>query len=149
MSSKTQIAQYQARRALARHFSGAWMFIDEGGPRAPIAPPAEAAPAPAEELPAVLPAGTPIIVVEERTPPVPLPALELQRPDRQAELCAIENESAVLSALDRPNVQADSRWVASMGGIPPDEGNGTLQRLLRKRIVTMAARARWVRVQEA
>ncbi len=66
-----------------------------------------------------------------------------------AELCALENESAVLSALDRPNFQADSRWVASMIGIPLDEVNVTLQRLLRKRIVTMAARARWVRVQEA
>ena len=66
-----------------------------------------------------------------------------------AELCALENESAVLSALDRPNFQADSRWVASMIGIPLDEVNVTLQRLLRKRIVTMATRARWVRVQEA
>lgn len=60
-----------------------------------------------------------------------------------AELCALENESAVLSALDRPNFQADSRWVASMVGIPLDEVNVTLQRLLRKRIVTMTTRARW------
>ena len=66
-----------------------------------------------------------------------------------AELCALENEAAVLSALDRPNFQADSRWVASMVGIPLDEVNVTLQRLLRKRIVTMTARARWERVQEA
>jgi transcriptional regulator with XRE-family HTH domain len=74
--------------------------------------------------------------------------LRLGAPDI-AELCALENESAVLSALDRPNFQADSRWVASMAGIPLDEVNVTLQRLVRKRIVTMAARARWVRVQEA
>ena len=60
-----------------------------------------------------------------------------------AELCALENESAVLSALDRPNFQADSRWVASMVGIPLDEVNVTLQRLLRKRILTMTAHARW------
>ncbi len=66
-----------------------------------------------------------------------------------AELCALENESAVLSVLDRRNFQADSRWVASMIGIPLDEVNVTLQRLLRKRIVTMTARARWERVQEA
>jgi hypothetical protein len=66
-----------------------------------------------------------------------------------AELCALENESAVLSALDRPNFQADSRWVASMVGIPLDEVNVTLQRLLRKRIVSMTTRARWARVQEA
>ena len=63
-----------------------------------------------------------------------------------AELCALENESAVLSALDRPNFRADSRWVASMAGIPLDEVNVTLQRLLRKRIVTMTARARWERL---
>jgi transcriptional regulator with XRE-family HTH domain len=65
-----------------------------------------------------------------------------------AELCALENELAVLSALDRPNFQADSRWVASMVGIPLDDVNVTLQRLLRKRIVTMTTRARWERVQE-
>ena len=64
---------------------------------------------------------------------------------RVAELCALENESAVLAALDRPSFQADSRWVASMVGIPLDEVNVTLQRLLRKRIVTMTARARWER----
>ena len=68
-----------------------------------------------------------------------LPAQEI------AELCALENESAVLAALDRPNFQADSRWVASMAGIPIDEVNVTLQRLLRKRIVTMTARASWQR----
>ena len=71
--------------------------------------------------------------------------LRLSAPDI-AELCALENESAVLAALDRPTFRADSRWVASMVGIPIDEVNVTLQRLLRKRIVTMTARARWERV---
>jgi transcriptional regulator with XRE-family HTH domain len=66
-----------------------------------------------------------------------------------AELCALENESAVLSAIERNGFQADSRWIASMIGIPLDEVNVTLQRLLRKRIVTMTTRARWDRVQEA
>jgi hypothetical protein len=66
-----------------------------------------------------------------------------------AEQCALENEAAVLAALDRPGFEADSRWVATRVGIPLDEVNVTLQRLLRKRIVTMATRARWVRVQEA
>jgi transcriptional regulator with XRE-family HTH domain len=65
-----------------------------------------------------------------------------------AELCALENESAVVATLDRRNFQADSRWVASMVGIPLDEVNVTLQRLLRKRIVAMTTRARWERVQE-
>jgi hypothetical protein len=62
-----------------------------------------------------------------------------------AELCALENEAAVLATLDRPNFKADSRWVATMAGIPIDEVNVTLQRLLRKRIVKMAERARWTR----
>jgi transcriptional regulator with XRE-family HTH domain len=66
-----------------------------------------------------------------------------------AELCALEHESAVLSAIDRRNFRADSRWIATMIGIPLDEVNVTLQRLLRKRIVTMTTRARWQRVQEA
>jgi hypothetical protein len=35
-----------------------------------------------------------------------------------------------------------------MAGIPIDDVNITLQRLLRKRMVTMAARARWVRAEE-
>jgi hypothetical protein len=65
-----------------------------------------------------------------------------------AELGALENESAVLDALERPNFQADSRWVATVVGIPLDEVNVTLQRLLRKRIVTMTARARWLRAEE-
>jgi transcriptional regulator with XRE-family HTH domain len=66
-----------------------------------------------------------------------------------AELCALENESAVLTALDRPNFEADSRWIATVVGIPLDEVNVAIQRLLRKRIVTMAASTRWVRVEEA
>ena len=74
--------------------------------------------------------------------------LRLAGPDI-AELCALENESAVLTAIERPNFQADSRWIASMVGIPLDEVNVTIQRLLRKRIVTMTARARWQRVLEA
>lgn len=68
-------------------------------------------------------------------------------PAAVAELCALENETAVLSALDRPNFRSDSRWIASMVGIPLDEVNITLQRLLRKRIVTMTTRARWERTQ--
>jgi transcriptional regulator with XRE-family HTH domain len=66
-----------------------------------------------------------------------------------AELCALENESAVLTVLERPNFQADSRWIATIVGIPLDEVNVAIQRLLRKRIVTMASRTRWVRGQEA
>jgi hypothetical protein len=54
-----------------------------------------------------------------------------------AELCALENEAAVLTVVDRPNFKADSRWVASMVGIPLDEVNVALQRLIRKRMMSM------------
>jgi hypothetical protein len=64
-----------------------------------------------------------------------------------AELCALEDESAVLSAIDRSNFQASSRWVANMVGIPLDQVNVTLQRLLRKRVISMTG-PRWARVQE-
>jgi transcriptional regulator with XRE-family HTH domain len=63
-------------------------------------------------------------------------------PPQIAELCALENEAAVLATLGRPDPRANSRWVATMAGIPIDEVNITLQRLLRKRIVTMKE-ARW------
>ena len=66
-----------------------------------------------------------------------------------AEHCAAENESAVLAALERPGFRADSRWLASVAGIPLDEVNVTIQRLLRKRMVTMTSRERWLRVEEA
>jgi transcriptional regulator with XRE-family HTH domain len=45
-----------------------------------------------------------------------------------AEHCAIEHESAVLAALTRPGFRADSRWVATIAGIPLDDVNVTLHR---------------------
>ena len=64
------------------------------------------------------------------------------------ELCALENESAVLAAVDLPGFQANSRWLATMLGLPLDDVNVTLQRLLRKRMLAMTARTRWQRLQE-
>jgi len=58
------------------------------------------------------------------------------------EHCAVEHESAILAAVQRPGFRADSRWLATMAGIPLDEVNVTLQRLLRKRKLTMGRR-RW------
>ena len=60
------------------------------------------------------------------------------QPRAIAEHVPLEHESAVLAALERPGFRADSRWVATMAGIPLDEVNVTLQRLLRRRIVTMS-----------
>ena len=64
------------------------------------------------------------------------------------ELAALEYESAVLDAVGRPAFRPDSRWLASVTGIPLDAVNFTLQRLLRKRKLTMASRERWLRVEE-
>jgi transcriptional regulator with XRE-family HTH domain len=70
-------------------------------------------------------------------------------PSAIAEHCAAEHEAAVLAALHRPGFRADSRWLSSMVGIPLDDVNITLQRLLRKRIVSMRSHESWVRVEEA
>ena len=61
------------------------------------------------------------------------------------EHCAIEHEAAVLAALARPGFRPDTRWLATIAGIPIDEVNVTLQRLLRKRVVTMRSPTSWVR----
>jgi transcriptional regulator with XRE-family HTH domain len=66
-----------------------------------------------------------------------------------AEHCAIEHEGAVLAAVQRPGFHASSRWIATIAGIPLDEVNVTLQRLLRKRKLTMASRTEWMRGEEA
>ena len=66
-----------------------------------------------------------------------------------AEHCAVEHEAAVLSAIERPGFRADSRWIATIAGIPLDDVNVTLQRLLRKRKLTMWSRAQWARAEEA
>jgi transcriptional regulator with XRE-family HTH domain len=58
------------------------------------------------------------------------------------EHCAVAHESAILAAVQRPGFRADSRWLATMAGIPLDDVNVTLQRLLRKRQLTMERR-RW------
>jgi transcriptional regulator with XRE-family HTH domain len=68
-------------------------------------------------------------------------------PDTVAELCALENEAAVLSVLARSNFQANSRWVSAMVGIPVDEVNVALQRLLRQRAMTMITPTQWQRVK--
>jgi len=59
-----------------------------------------------------------------------------------AEHCACEHEAAVLAAVERAGFRPDSRWLASMAGIPVDDVNATLQRLLRKQKLRME-RERW------
>jgi transcriptional regulator with XRE-family HTH domain len=65
-----------------------------------------------------------------------------------AEHCAAENESAILDAIGRPNFRADSRWLSTMSGVPLDQVNVTLQRLLRKGRLIMQSRDKWIRLEE-
>jgi len=65
-----------------------------------------------------------------------------------AEHCAAENEAAILDAIGRSNFRADSRWLSTMSGVPLDQVNVTLQRLLRKGLLVMLSRQRWIRLEE-
>jgi hypothetical protein len=65
-----------------------------------------------------------------------------------AEHCAAENEAAILDAIGRSNFRADSRWLSTMSGVPLDQVNVTLQRLLRKGLLSMQSRQRWIRLEE-
>ena len=67
--------------------------------------------------------------------------------DAISELCALEHESALLAAVDQPDFEANSRWMSTRLGIPLDEVNVTLHRLLRKRTLAMTTRTRWQRVE--
>jgi transcriptional regulator with XRE-family HTH domain len=58
-----------------------------------------------------------------------------------AEHCSIEHETALAALVQQPGFRADSRWIAITAGIPLDEVNVTLQRLLRKRKLVMEGRA--------
>lgn len=65
-----------------------------------------------------------------------------------AEHAQLEHEAAVLAAVGRPGFRPSSRWLANVTGIPVDAVNVTLQRLLRKRRLTMISRDRWLRAEE-
>ena len=65
-----------------------------------------------------------------------------------AEHCAVENESAILDVIGRPSFHADSRWLSTMSGVPLDQVNVTLQRLLRKGRLVMQSREKWIRLEE-
>lgn len=75
------------------------------------------------------------------------PKLSLDAP-AVAEHCAAENESVILQTIGRSNFRADSRWLATMSGVPLDQVNVALQRLLRKGIVVMQSRDKWIRLEK-
>ena len=61
------------------------------------------------------------------------------------EHCAADSDAAILRAIGRPGFRADSRWLASMSGLPLDQVNVALQRLLRKGVLVMQSRQTWIR----
>ena len=60
------------------------------------------------------------------------------------EYCALEDEDAVLAAIDHARFRPNSRWIAVATGIPLDAVNVALHRLLRKGRLAMLSK-QWVR----
>jgi hypothetical protein len=53
-------------------------------------------------------------------------------------------DAAVLEAVSRARFRPDSRWLATQTGLPVDEVNGALLRLLRGRMLRMDSPGAWV-----
>jgi hypothetical protein len=56
-----------------------------------------------------------------------------------------ESGRRVLDLVGRPDFQPRSRWLAMMAGIPLDDVNLVLQRLLQSRRLTMIDRITWIK----
>lgn len=65
------------------------------------------------------------------------------------EYCALEQEAVLLDSVSSGSYRADSRRLAMTLGIPVDQVNITLQRVLRKRMMIMKERDCWVRAEES
>jgi hypothetical protein len=61
---------------------------------------------------------------------------------------ALEDEAAVILAIQRPAFRPDSRWLASVAGITVDRVNISLQTLLRCGRLRMLSRQQWLIVKE-
>jgi transcriptional regulator with XRE-family HTH domain len=59
------------------------------------------------------------------------------------ECSAAENDARVLRVVRHPSFRPDSRWIAVRTGLPLDEVNISLQRLLHGRVLTMTSRTAW------
>lgn len=57
--------------------------------------------------------------------------------------CSAENDRALLALLGHPAFRPSSRWFATMLGIPIDDVNRSLQRLIRERRLVLASRDQW------
>jgi transcriptional regulator with XRE-family HTH domain len=56
---------------------------------------------------------------------------------------ALEDDHAVLHAVGLPSFQPDTRWLAMRTGLPIDEVNVSLHRLLHGGALTMVTRTDW------
>jgi len=57
--------------------------------------------------------------------------------------CVAENAAAVLALLDAGRLRPDSRWIATVTGIPLDDVNVALHHLLWQRRLTMQTPDSW------
>lgn len=64
-------------------------------------------------------------------------------PDPSTTLRA-EAEDAVLAAIGRRAFRPDSRWIATRTGVPVDDVNAALHRLLRDGRLELVSRDRWL-----
>jgi hypothetical protein len=60
-------------------------------------------------------------------------------------ICAATNDGVVLAFVGHPSFRPDSRWIAIRLGLPLDDVNMSLQRLLRGGALLMQSRDRWTR----
>jgi len=65
-----------------------------------------------------------------------------------AEACLAENERRILALLGRPGFRAESRWLAIHSGLPLDDVNVALHRLLAGRRLVMLGTASWAAKEE-
>ena len=64
--------------------------------------------------------------------------------DRVETIVAEERVAAVLEAVHRPHFRAESRWLASRTGIPLDDINILLHKLLAEGRLLMLSRSHWL-----
>ncbi|MGE0044095.1 MAG: hypothetical protein AB7H88_13005 [Vicinamibacterales bacterium] len=69
-------------------------------------------------------------------------------PETIAACVAAETDALVLAVISRPGYEPSSRWVAVRAGLPVDEVNIALHRLLRRGALRMPERGRWRVVEE-
>jgi transcriptional regulator with XRE-family HTH domain len=65
-------------------------------------------------------------------------------PAQRAEACITENAATILRLVGQPRFRPNVRWVAVTAGIPIDQVNIALHRLLSERRLVMASPGHWI-----